>query len=896
MISYTLTRIFRVIFFLCLSCGLLIEAQATHIKAGDIKAERVSTASLTYKFTLNLYTTLASVSGIPSDQATINFGDGKSGTVDKDHTTNFDNTTENNVFIFYHTYSGPGFYRIGYQEVNRIASIINMSNSVGTAFYVEMALSISPTSGLNSSPILSVPPIDKGAIGQIYTHNPGAHDPDGDSLAFSFYSPQSDKGVFVGNYKLPDQYGGSSTTGGSPSITINPVSGDIVWNAPSDATNSGSLPRYYNIAIRIDEFRGGVRIGYVIRDMQIEIVDSPNKPPVLKMPSDTCILAGVLLKDTVTAKANPTSHSVYMESYSGVYSLGATKTFVANNSPSPVCYFNWQTTCAHIREQPYDVVFRAQDISTVDPKLTDVRSFLIYVKAPKPQNLVTTPLTTGIKLDWNPYKTTVCSNVSKIRIYRKECSEANLQPEPCETGLPVTTGYVFIKEIDAALSTFTDDNNGAGLVPGVIYCYSIVAVFGSPGNGQSYPSNESCGQIAVNVPMVASASVTSTDAVNGTILLKWFEPLDLTTPTPPYSYEISRASSDAPSVYTPIDTILADTSLVDAGLNTEGKQYFYKTRVIGVDDYSPVQSSVIFTAEPRNNAAFLSWNVSTVCNLDTIEIYRSINGAAYTKVATLLDKNKIGSYTDSDPLSFHNCDTLHYYALVKGRYCDPRLEGELYSLSPIRKVVPLDDSPPPAPVLTLKSCAPPHNLNVNDLLWNSVADKKCNTIKGYNLYYAPHNGQSLSLLAFLTDTTYIHHLVDSSLAGCYEVKAVNYMDVEGAASNRICIDNCVYYQLPNLVTRNNDGRNDFFQAFPIPLGVRIVAFRVYNRWGNQVYGFEGDPYINWRTVDGASTLLSEGVYYYEAEVRYYRRLNPDDETEILKGWVHLIGDKEPPKK
>jgi hypothetical protein len=154
----------------------------------------------------------------------------------------------------------------------------------------------------------------------------------------------------------------------------------------------------------------------------------------------------------------------------------------------------------------------------------------------------------------------------------------------------------------------------------------------------------------------------------------------------------------------------------------------------------------------------------------------------------------------------------------------------------------------------------------------------------------------LSLLTFQTDTTYIHHYIDSSLAGCYEIRSVNYQNIEGAAGNRICIDNCVYYELPNLVTRDNNGLNDIFEAFPIPKGVQIVHFNVFNRWGNQVYSYEGAPAINWRTVDGASNFLTEGVYYYEAEVHYYRRLNPDDEVQILKGWVHLLGDKEPAKK
>ncbi|MDB5272373.1 MAG: hypothetical protein JWO58_740 [Chitinophagaceae bacterium] len=872
-------------------------AQATHIKAGDIKAVRTSSTSLTYTFTLQLY--INDNANIAQDQATLSFGDGSSQTSNKSYHNVVDptNGTSINLYVFTHTYKAAGFYKAGFQEQNRIANIINMSQSVNTAFYVETAIDIDPFLGLNNSPVLSVPPIDQGAIGEIYTHNPGAYDPDGDSLSYKFVTPQSAAGVNVINFKSPADpaYGGSSTSGGSSTITIDPITGEIVWDTPSDYTN-GSLPRYYNIAIMISEWRNGIRIGYVIRDMQIQINDTQNRPPVLKLPADTCVVAGTLLKNTVTA-SHPNNHNIYMESYSGTYSLATSPAnylpVINNNTSAPSIHYSWQTTCDHIREQPYEIVYRAQDVSTTAPQLTDVRSMLVYVKAPEPKNLVTNPQPTGITLSWDPYKTTVCSSALKIRIYRKECNGANLNPAPCDAGIPATSGYVFIKEIDAGTNTYLDNNNGTGLVPGVIYCYTIIATFAAPSNGVSYPSNESCGQIAVDVPMIASASVTATDPVNGTIQINWFQPLD--NVTPPFSYDLYRASSDAPTVYTKINTAaLTDTFYTDNNLNTTNKQYFYKTQVNGLE-LSPIQSSVVFTAQPRNNATFLSWNVSTVCNLDTLEIYRSINGALpYIKIATLLDKVKVGTYLDN--VAVHNCDTVNYYVLVKGRYCDPRLKGELYSLSPVRQVIPLDDSPPIAPVLTLKSCAPPFNQTVNSLLWNSVADTRCNTIKGYNIYYSGHNSDGLSLLTFITDTSYVHDPGDSSLAGCYEVKAVNYQNIEGAASNRICIDNCVYYELPNLVTRDNNGLNDIFEAFPIPKGVQVVHFTVFNRWGNQVYSYNGDPSIKWRTVDGASNFLTEGVYYYEAEVHYYRRLNPDDEVQILKGWVHLLGDKEPAKK
>ena len=56
--------------------------------------------------------------------------------------------------------------------------------------YVETVLTMNSGLGLNQSPILSVPPIDQGCLGRIFTHNPGAYDPDGDSLRYEIRAAQ----------------------------------------------------------------------------------------------------------------------------------------------------------------------------------------------------------------------------------------------------------------------------------------------------------------------------------------------------------------------------------------------------------------------------------------------------------------------------------------------------------------------------------------------------------------------------------------------------------------------------------------------------------------------------------------------------------------------------------
>ena len=76
--------------------------------------------------------------------------------------------------------------------------------------------------------------------------------------------------------------------------------------------------------------------------------------------------------------------------------------------------------------------------------------------------------------------------------------------------------------------------------------------------------------------------------------------------------------------------------------------------------------------------------------------------------------------------------------------------------------------------------------------------------------------------------------------------------------------------------------------------VKSVTFTVYNRWGQEVFtqfarvGNEAQSiYIDWNGRDANRQDLSSGVYYYVAEVTF-DSVDPDNDTQLLKGWVHLI--------
>ena len=165
------------------------QAYATHIRAAEITSRRVSNVALTYEFTITAFTDTQSP--VRFGDGIINFGDGREVQLDLEADSFIDgiflgdnNEVEQYIIKITQTYNSPGVYTISYREPNRNDEIVNINkgNSVQTPFYIESQILIDPFIGLNSSPVLLVPPIDNAAVGIKFIHNPGAFDADGDSV------------------------------------------------------------------------------------------------------------------------------------------------------------------------------------------------------------------------------------------------------------------------------------------------------------------------------------------------------------------------------------------------------------------------------------------------------------------------------------------------------------------------------------------------------------------------------------------------------------------------------------------------------------------------------------------------------------------------------------------
>ena len=171
------------------------------------------------------------------------------------------NDISKNIYIGFHTYSGNGTYYFHFEDPNRNSDVVNIPNSVEVPFYVETQLIYNPFQGQpNSSPILTYPPIDQGCLNRIFIHNPGAYDPDGDSLSYELTVCRGANGDPIPGYTFP----AASTT-----FNMNALTGDLTWDSPIQEGE-------YNVAFKIIEWRNGSQIGYVTRDMQILIGSCSN--------------------------------------------------------------------------------------------------------------------------------------------------------------------------------------------------------------------------------------------------------------------------------------------------------------------------------------------------------------------------------------------------------------------------------------------------------------------------------------------------------------------------------------------------------------------------------------------------------------------------------------------
>ncbi len=905
---------------------------ASHLRSVEIQVKRENCLSLTVEITITAYLNSQStvLFGGPDDFLT--FGDGTQQLVPE--TTN--EIMDPALFLgraqykTRHTYNAHGTYIIAYSESNRNFGILNFDESGNTRFYTETSISLE-AGNCNSSPTLLVPPVDRACSGIKFFHNPGAFDPDGDSLSYELVIPKKEPGAAVSGYSFPDNLRFYSNDfpaineerNGPPTFTINAFDGTIIWDAPG-------IPGEYGVAIKVKEWHYNSaantwhEAGYVIRDMQIIVEDCHNQKPKLIPPSDICVIAGTTILFDIPA-SDPDSDNVVIEAFSEVFTLpenravlqppGGTPQSTTPPNDTASVQFSWETTCVHARSQPYRVIFKISDRPPAGPRLVQFYAVDIEVIAPSPEyeNVSINPVAKEATLQWRSYP---CQNVNTFQVWRRISEFPYDQPQ-CDFGMPASLRYKLIAEMPGTSIGYTDHD----LIYGAQYCYRIVALVGTQGVSSRLSLDTCFIPKPAEAPVITNVSVESTDDKNGEILIRWTPPFDIDAQQypPPYLYKVLRKNeSDAQSVFQCVTTeTIADTIYSDSGLNTGQNIYRYQIELYvpaltnAPVDSSSQASSVFLSAWPVLNAIDITWVANTPWyNYSSAHpfhmIYRSTSpGGPFDLIDSVNANENDFHYTDRGTYGNIGLTGALYYYKVKtrGTYGNPKIISPLENFSQITSGQILDTVPPcaPDPSIAMIDCGD-FACNGSDyytkLEWQPPEGTCADDVFAYEILVQSDTSNSYTSLGTVTGNVFLHTNL-ASLNKCYRLISIDQAGNRSDTSAVVCNSNCLNFKLPNVITPGiKDEQNDFLTTYPDENNfrqdcarfLRQVDIRILSRWGEEIFttsltGDETPIFWDGRTNEGKEA--SSGVYFYQAQVIFDTN-DPSRQKQEFKGWVQLI--------
>ena len=656
-------------------------AKATHQRAAEITYTWLGGNA--YEFTLTCYTYTPSPAGLQRDSLLVQWGDGLEEYIPRVVLQNLGEDYTLNVYKQIHNYSSSGTYTISMEDANRNFGVINVPNSVMVPMHIETELVINPFLGYNNSVQLLNAPVDKGCVGKLYLHNPSAYDPDGDSLSYRLVTCKGQDGIEIPGYTLPQA---------SQAFVIDSVTGELRWDAPL-------MQGEYNVAIMVEEWRHGVKIGSVVRDMQILISACDNDLPQIQCDDQYCLVAGEQL-DFVISASDPNGDNVTLTVSGAPLELAISPAMVNPETAfgmHPEMEFLWNTTYAHVRNTPYQLVVHAKDDGT-PVSLTNVKTISINVMAPKVQGLAADLHGHDVTLSWLAYP---CPNATSLLVYRKAGCDG-YEPDACETG--IRNGYQLIATLDNISATSYTDHD---LAQGVSYEYRILAQF--PDGALSIVSDAACVELKNDSPLMTHVTNDSIDLVSGQVVTCWAKPKEIDAQyVAPFSYSLTRILDGETSVVYEG----ADTTFLDATVDlAEAATLIYKVEMRDANQQlmgeSATASAVMLSANGSNDAANLSWTEAVPWIVDSTQVFKEENGR-FLRIATVTGM----AYTDSD---VESDETYRYYVRTFGYYTMEGIMRPLVNYSAIKTVRIGHEEPVEEFSYTLPNVITPNGDGFNDV-------------------------------------------------------------------------------------------------------------------------------------------------------------------------------------
>lgn len=533
----------------------------------------------------------------------------------------------------------PNGYYLIWERCCRNSTIINMQSPLqtGMAFYAEM-----PNPALhNSSPQFSNDPLPFVCENQPLNYSFSAVDPDGDVLVYELTTP------LAGNTGLPNSSPVQAILptplpAPYPSITwapgyslanvcqsIQPLTVD-----PSTGQMSVTVQNLgmYAMAVNVREFRNGVQIGMIRREIEFSVIICFGSNPQLSL-SPNVQQSGtnyfeIFETDTLTLLISGTDaeDSLWLDVSSETMQPGVIAPPLATaNADSGMFYvaslYQWTTDCGHARNDPYKVEIRLRDNGCPLP-FTTMDSVFIKVKSAndfKPE-IRCLGLREGSRVEviWQA-PTVPQRHFQKMEVYRS------------------VNGSVFSligNQPDYLIHRF-DDLNAIDYLNNN-YCYFIKLISSCGGAGP--PSDTVCTASQFNnaINVLRNASVVNNSAIE----ITWEQFPAATSST----FFIYRSENKPASVYQLVNTLVHPNgeTYLDANVDINKTSYCY---YLINEDFcqnrsAPSNKSCSVFLEGESDMFFnkLHWNAYREWNqgVNRYQVYRRPNGsnAAFSLIAS----------------------------------------------------------------------------------------------------------------------------------------------------------------------------------------------------------------------------------------------------------------------
>lgn len=135
----------------------------------------------------------------------------------------------------------------------------------------------------NNSPVFNSPPTPYICAGQSKTYSHAATDPEGDMLKYSLGPCYASSSQVLYN----TGYSPTSPLGSSWGVQIDSLTGDITFD-PIPNPGGGNIVAGV-LCVYVSEFRNGIKIGEISRDMEVNVLTCTGSPPIINPIQDLVI-------------------------------------------------------------------------------------------------------------------------------------------------------------------------------------------------------------------------------------------------------------------------------------------------------------------------------------------------------------------------------------------------------------------------------------------------------------------------------------------------------------------------------------------------------------------------------------------------------------------------------